>query len=155
MRHHIRPAGAPPPRPTSIGTAGRLQSEQVADINRDARPTSSEYARTIPACQSTPFDEEPRSFACTTSLRCAGYTCPRCGQPAFLSILRLSVSRESLLIVDPSDPPACRSRTREPTEKALCTAQWPSTTTPRHLSSGPTTPVRSSPLPTAGAELSH
>jgi len=35
---------APPPRPTSIGTAGRLQSEQVADINRNARPASSESA---------------------------------------------------------------------------------------------------------------
>ena len=43
-RDHIRPAGAPPPRPTSIGTAGRLRSEQVADIIRNARPTSSEYA---------------------------------------------------------------------------------------------------------------
>jgi hypothetical protein len=32
------------PRPTSIGMAGRLQSEQVADINRNARPTSSESA---------------------------------------------------------------------------------------------------------------
>jgi hypothetical protein len=32
------------PRPTSIGTAGRLRSEQVADINRNARPTSSESA---------------------------------------------------------------------------------------------------------------
>jgi hypothetical protein len=31
-------------RPTSIGTAGRLRSEQVADINRNARPTSSECA---------------------------------------------------------------------------------------------------------------
>ena len=41
---HIRPAGAPPPRPTSIGAAGRLQSEWVADFNRNARPTSSEYA---------------------------------------------------------------------------------------------------------------
>ena len=29
----------------SIGTAGRLRSEQVADINRNARPTSSESAR--------------------------------------------------------------------------------------------------------------
>jgi hypothetical protein len=28
----------------SIGTAGRLRSEQVADINRNARPTSSECA---------------------------------------------------------------------------------------------------------------
>src|SRR3954447_9623354 len=43
-RDHIRPAGAPPPRPTSFGTAGRLRSEQVADINRNARPTSSESA---------------------------------------------------------------------------------------------------------------
>ena len=43
-RDHIRPAGDPPPRPTSIGTAGRLRSEQVADINRNARPTSSESA---------------------------------------------------------------------------------------------------------------
>jgi hypothetical protein len=43
-RDHIHPAGAPPPRPTSIGTAGRLGSEQVADINRNARPTSSESA---------------------------------------------------------------------------------------------------------------
>src|SRR3954454_24212413 len=34
-RDHIRPAGAPPPRPTSVGTAGRLRSEQVADINRN------------------------------------------------------------------------------------------------------------------------
>ncbi len=40
----INPAGDPPPRPTSIGTAGRLRSEQVADINRNARPTSSESA---------------------------------------------------------------------------------------------------------------
>src|SRR5437764_13488148 len=31
-------------RPISIGTAGRLQSEWVADINRNARPTSSESA---------------------------------------------------------------------------------------------------------------
>src|SRR6266568_1483251 len=44
----INPAGDPPPRPTSIGTAGRLRSEQVDDINRNARPTSSESA-TIPA----------------------------------------------------------------------------------------------------------
>src|SRR4051794_40487906 len=43
-RDHIRPAGAPPPRPTSLGTAGRLRSEQVADINWNARPTSSESA---------------------------------------------------------------------------------------------------------------
>ncbi len=43
-RDHINPAGDPPPRPTSIGTAGRLRSEQVADINRNARPTSSESA---------------------------------------------------------------------------------------------------------------
>src|SRR4051795_10758175 len=43
-RDHSRPAGAPPPRPTSVGTAGRLRSEQVADINRNARPTSSESA---------------------------------------------------------------------------------------------------------------
>ena len=44
-RDHIKPAGDPPPRPTSIGTAGRLRSEQVADINRNARPASSESAR--------------------------------------------------------------------------------------------------------------
>src|SRR5439155_13709520 len=43
-RDYINPAGDPPPRPTSIGTAGRLRSEQVADINRNARPTSSESA---------------------------------------------------------------------------------------------------------------
>src|SRR6266446_9311409 len=36
-RDQSRPAGAPPNRPTSFGTAGRLQSEQVADINRDVR----------------------------------------------------------------------------------------------------------------------
>ncbi|MGA8758628.1 MAG: hypothetical protein WB611_20355, partial [Stellaceae bacterium] len=41
-----RPAGDPPPRPTSIGTAGRLRSEQVADFNRNARPASSESAPT-------------------------------------------------------------------------------------------------------------
>src|SRR5215217_1436841 len=46
-RNHFRPAGAPPPRPTSIGTAGRLRSEQVADINRNARPTSSESAHLV------------------------------------------------------------------------------------------------------------
>ena len=34
-RDHHRPAGDPPPRPTSIGTAGRLESEQVADINSE------------------------------------------------------------------------------------------------------------------------
>src|SRR3954462_9359185 len=47
-RDHSRPAGAPPPRPTSVGTAGRLRSEQVADINRNARPTSSESASSTP-----------------------------------------------------------------------------------------------------------
>ncbi len=39
-----------PPRPTSIGTAGRLQSEWVADISRNHRPTSSECA----ACPARP-----------------------------------------------------------------------------------------------------
>ena len=34
-RDHHRPAGDPPPRPTSIGTAGRLRSEQVADIRSE------------------------------------------------------------------------------------------------------------------------
>ena len=34
-------------RPTSIGTAGRLRSESVADINRNARPASSESAPLI------------------------------------------------------------------------------------------------------------
>jgi DNA replication protein DnaC len=45
-RDHIGLAGDPHPRPTSIGTAGRLRSEQVADINRNARPASSESAPT-------------------------------------------------------------------------------------------------------------
>jgi DNA replication protein DnaC len=36
-RDHTRPAGAPPPRPTSIGTAGRLRSVRAADINRNAQ----------------------------------------------------------------------------------------------------------------------
>ena len=44
---HIRPAGDPPSRPTSIGAAGRLQSEWVADFNRNARPTSPEYATLV------------------------------------------------------------------------------------------------------------
>ena len=34
-RDHTRPAGDAPPRPTSIGTAGRLRSEQVADIKSE------------------------------------------------------------------------------------------------------------------------
>ena len=32
-------------RADELWEAGRLRSEQVADINRNARPTSSEYAR--------------------------------------------------------------------------------------------------------------
>src|SRR5436305_13869864 len=65
-RDHIRSAGPPPPRPTSIGTAGRLRSEQVADINRNARPTSSEYAHhqysTIAyRAQQEPIERGPRA----------------------------------------------------------------------------------------------
>ena len=57
-RDHIRPAGAPPPRPTSVETAGRLRSEQVADINRNARPTSSESA-VVPAGRRTMISTRP------------------------------------------------------------------------------------------------
>ena len=44
-RDHVRPAGDPPPRPTSIGTGGRHQSECPADFVGIRRPRSAKPGR--------------------------------------------------------------------------------------------------------------
>ena len=61
-RDHIRPAGDPPPRPTSIGTAGRLRSEQVADIKSEC-PADIIGIRSVPLDRGDGYPQDAAALA--------------------------------------------------------------------------------------------